>query len=83
MTLWTFLAIFFGGAYLLEAYYSHNKTQRKLAESAVNNGELDALKRMVAEQAEENQALRARIETLEAIVTDGGFEVDQQIRNLG
>ncbi|MBY6187611.1 hypothetical protein KUV89_13385 [Marinobacter hydrocarbonoclasticus] len=32
---------------------------------------------------EENAAIKARLATLEAIVTDSGFELDQKIRKLG
>ncbi|ADN74777.1 conserved hypothetical protein [Ferrimonas balearica DSM 9799] len=79
MTLWTFLAIFFGGAFLLEAYKTHRKSKLKAGQSselAAVKTELDALKA-------ENQAMKARIQTLEAIVTDGRFDLDQEFRKLG
>ncbi|GAA4881460.1 hypothetical protein [Ferrimonas pelagia] len=41
------------------------------------------LERRVQQLETENQAMKVRLAALETIVTDSGFELDQQIRKLG
>ncbi|MBY5992334.1 hypothetical protein [Ferrimonas balearica] len=79
MTLWTFLAIFFGGAFLLDAYKTKHKSRLKQA----NSEELKAIQAELAEVKASNAQLKERVQTLEAIVTDSGFDLDKEIRKLG
>ncbi|MBY5923017.1 hypothetical protein [Ferrimonas balearica] len=79
MGLWTFLALFFCGAFLLEAFKTHKKSKLK----AEQGSELDELKAELASLKADNQALKERIQTLEAIVTDGRFDLDAEFRKLG
>ncbi|MBY6187610.1 hypothetical protein KUV89_13380 [Marinobacter hydrocarbonoclasticus] len=79
MSLWTFLAFFFAGAFLLDAYKTHKKSKLKAGQS----NELDAVKAELATLKSDNQALRERVQTLEAIVTDGRYDLDEAFRKLG
>ncbi len=79
MSLWTFLALFFCGAFLLDAYKTHKKSKLKLGQS----DELNELKAELASVKADNQALKERVQTLEAIVTDGRFDLDAEFRKLG
>ncbi|SHH93378.1 hypothetical protein [Ferrimonas marina] len=83
MSFWTFLAIFFGGAFALDAWTSHNKTKQKQADASASASAVKDVAQEVEALKQDNQALRQRVETLEAIVTDRGFDVADEIRKLG
>ncbi len=74
--MWVFVAV---AGILWLAYSTYLDHQQKMART----GAPDDLRRDLDEARAERDALRARIEALEAIVTDDGFDLEREARRVG
>ncbi|SHH93395.1 hypothetical protein [Ferrimonas marina] len=80
--------------FMVLAWRSPTRFRQWCAAMGMSDGPLDkAIEQAVSADPElekriealesENEALKSRLAALETIVTDSGFELDQQIRKLG
>ena len=74
--MWVFVAI---AGILWLAYSTYLDHQQKMARTGASGD----LQRDLDEARAERDALRARIEVLEAIVTDDGFDLEREARRAG
>ena len=77
--MWAFVAI---AGILWLAYSTYLDHQQKLARIAGSAPDGDLRRELDAARAERD-ALRTRIEALEAIVTDDGFDLEREARRAG
>ncbi|SHH93413.1 hypothetical protein [Ferrimonas marina] len=55
----------------------------QIGRGGANSKEKASWEQRFDELEQKNQALQHRVEILERVITDRGFELDQSIRNLG
>lgn len=75
--MWVFVAV---AGILWLAYSTYLDHQQKMARTGASDGDL---RRELDAARAEREALRARVEALEAIVTDDGFDLAREARAAG
>ena len=80
MSFWSFVAICVVCGCLLEAYRIYAKSAKSARSKTAGGGEAELEARIAA--LESGDDLEERVRTLEAIVTDPKFHLDQEISKL-